>query len=96
MNRRSFVKKTGIGVAELSAIPNLFSCIERNKENKLFLLRYDTEWWGDWSEMDGFIEKVIEVHNSMDIPATFFCKGETLDLNKKIFSQFYKVVLALV
>ena len=59
---------------------------------KLFLLRYDTEWWGDQKEMEGFFEQVIKVHREDNIPATFFCTGLTISNRKDVFRDFYRQV----
>lgn len=91
-NRREFVKKIVLGTTAGLLGATLSRCRNRGIGNKLFLLRYDTEWWGPWSAMNGFIEKVIEVHRKNKIPATFFCKGETLTKFKKQFEEFYSEV----
>ena len=72
--RRQFIKQFTLGSSVIMANPLKSICAERPINKRLFLLRYDTEWWGEWSEMDGFIEKVIEIHRSNKIPATFFVK----------------------
>jgi peptidoglycan/xylan/chitin deacetylase (PgdA/CDA1 family) len=91
-SRRQFLKQMTVGSAALMAGSTISACNEIKARNKLFLLRYDTEWWGEWSEMDGFIEKVIEIHKTNKIPATFFCKGETLFNFKEQFKEFYQEV----
>ncbi len=58
---------------------------------KLFLLRYDTETWQP-EQMKGFLEKVVEVHRKHEIPATFFCKGATLELMEERFKVFNEQV----
>jgi peptidoglycan/xylan/chitin deacetylase (PgdA/CDA1 family) len=90
--RRQFIKRLALGSSVILAYPLLNRCTERTFSRKLFLLRYDTEWWGGWSEMDGFIEKVIEIHRTNKIPATFFCKGETLYNFKEQFIDFHQEV----
>lgn len=90
--RRQFLKQFTLGSSAILTNPLQSICADWNLSKKLFLLRYDTEWWGDWSEMDGFIEKVIEVHRTNKIPATFFCKGETLFNFKEQFVEFYQEV----
>ncbi len=92
-NRRHFLKNLVAGSSALLASPFVLNqCNSHKPGNKLFLLRYDTEWWGEWSEMDGFIDKVIEIHTSNKIPATFFCKGETLFKFNKQFMEFHQEV----
>jgi len=90
--RRQFIKQFTLGSSVILANPLLSKCVERTLSKKLFLLRYDTEWWGEWSEMNGFIEKVIEIHRTNKIPATFFCKGETLFNFKEQFMDFHQEV----
>ena len=92
INRRDFIKKTALATSACVTLPGIIGCAGHNNDQKIFLLRYDVEYWGDWKEMDGFIEKVISVQNSMEIPATFFCKGKTLNDNKEVFKHFYKEV----
>jgi hypothetical protein len=62
----------------------------RAKEN-LFLLRYDTER-GSPVVMKGFLEKVVEVHRSHQIPATLFCTGTALERMEMPFRSFYEEV----
>jgi len=65
---------------------------EQSRANeKLFLLRYDTER-GDPASMKGFLGKVIEVHRSHQIPVTLFCTGAALDQMETAFQAFYKEV----
>lgn len=90
--RRQFIKQFTLGVSAILSNPLLNKCTEKASSRKLFLLRYDTEWWGDWSEMDGFIGKVIDIHRTNKIPATFFCKGETLFNFRRQFTDFYNEV----
>ena len=94
MNRRDLLK-TAVGGMTAIALSGL-SCSEQNigkapNVKKLFLLRYDTETWQP-EEMKGFLEKVIDVHREHQIPATFFCKGQTLDIMAPQFKAFYKEV----
>ena len=56
-----------------------------------FLLRYDTER-SSRESMAGFLEKAITIHRADDIPATFFCKGDTVDSLKPEFQAFYQEV----
>jgi peptidoglycan/xylan/chitin deacetylase (PgdA/CDA1 family) len=42
--------------------------------------------------MDGFFEKVIEVHRKCVIPATFFCCGKSLDMRTAEFRRFFDEV----
>ncbi len=91
-DRRQFLKNITLGSSVLVSAPFISRCSGNTGNKKLFLLRYDTEWWGEWSEMDGFIDKVIEVHRKSEIPATFFCKGETLFKFREQFRDFYREV----
>jgi len=61
---------------------------------KLFLLRYDTEASDPAKprQMDGFFEKVIEIHRKYVIPATFFCLGRSLDMREREFREFFAEV----
>jgi len=70
----------------------MMACNRLKSEDKLFLLRYDTEWWGEENEMEGFFEKLIEVHRANSIPATFFCTGNTLNNRTEVFRAFYNEV----
>jgi len=56
-----------------------------------FLMRYDTEDIFFW-RMRGYFEKVIEVHRTHNIPATFFCQGKAIQLRKKEFRAFGQAV----
>ena len=62
----------------------------RAKED-LFLLRYDTER-GNPEVMKGFLETVLEVHRSHQIPATLFCTGSALRRREMEFRAFYQEV----
>jgi peptidoglycan/xylan/chitin deacetylase (PgdA/CDA1 family) len=59
--------------------------------DKLFLLRYDTES-GLRKQMDGFFNKIIEIHRQYDIPATFFCQGKKVKSKKRDFMTFYEQI----
>ena len=59
--------------------------------DKVFLLRYDTER-GPIEEMEGFFEKVVEVHRAEEIPATFFCTGGAVENREEDFRNFYEEV----
>ena len=58
---------------------------------KVFLLRYDVER-GSQDEMEGFLEKVLEVHRSHEIPATFFCTGNAVERLEEHFRMFAREV----
>ena len=92
LNRREVVAAALGGLASFAASSIAFA--EENPDRttgKLFLFRYDTE--ADSREnMRGFLKKVVEVHRRNEIPATFFCKGATLELMKNEFGDFYKQV----
>ena len=60
-------------------------------QEKLFLLRYDTER-GNPESMNGFLEKVVEVHRSHQIPATLFCLGSALERMELPFRTFHEEV----
>jgi len=92
INRRNFIRKSVLTSAACLPLTGLVKCWNQDAARRIFLLRYDVEWWGDWKEMDGFFDKVIEVHHSMEIPVTFFCKGQTLEENNEVFGQFYNEV----
>ena len=62
----------------------------RSKEN-LFLLRYDVER-GDPEGMEGFLEKVVEVHRSHGIAAALFCTGKALERMEMPFRSFHEEV----
>lgn len=95
LNRRSFVRSAIGAFASLRAWPVVFASDDIPKassaQEKLFLLRYDTEAW-EPQKMEGFLEKVIQVHRRDGIPATFFCKGATLELMEEQFKGFYEEV----
>jgi peptidoglycan/xylan/chitin deacetylase (PgdA/CDA1 family) len=74
-------------------MPPLLTGCQGNGASKLMLMRYDTEWWGDPSEMRGYFEKVVEVHRRDQIPVTLFCKGETLEAMEDEFRSFYHEVM---
>lgn len=56
-----------------------------------FLLRYDTER-SSRESMAGFLEKIVAVHRADAIPATFFCRGETVDSLEPEFRSFHNEV----
>jgi len=91
MDRRAFLTNTALTAAAISSY-GMMACNRLKSEDKLFLLRYDTEWWGEESEMEGFFEKLIEVHRANSIPATFFCTGNTLNNRTEVFKAFYNEV----
>ncbi|MDD2381358.1 MAG: polysaccharide deacetylase family protein [Mariniphaga sp.] len=88
INRRNFIKSSALTVAGFYA----GACVQKISTGKLFLLRYDTEWWGEQSEMEGFFEQVIKVHREDKIPASFFCTGLTINNRKEVFRDFYSEV----
>ena len=90
MKRRSFIKKTGMAAAVLSALPAGLAGRSNGIQEKLMLMRYDTEWWGEPAEMAGFLEKLVEVHRQDEIPVTLFCRGLTLENMKSEFSAFHQ------
>ena len=92
MNRRIFLKNAGIAAAALSTMPSSLAGCQGTDNRKLMLMRYDTEWWGDPAEMNGFFEKLVEVHRRDHIPVTLFCKGETLETMQDEFLAFYQEV----
>src|SRR4051812_5018327 len=86
ISRRKFIKTTSVAGAVLM----LGAAIEKKPE-KLFLLRYDTEGW-DKEKMEGFFEKLVEVHRKYKIPATFFCQGSAILNREKGFRYFFEQV----
>lgn len=56
--------------------------------SKIFLLRYDTER-NDQKEMAGFFDKVVRVHRSEGIPASFFCTGKAIEARETDFRNFF-------
>lgn len=100
VNRRDLLKaaagvtasmaSAALGHAE-GAGPKQPQTKENQPREKLFLLRYDTER-DDPRSMAGFLEKVVEVHRSHQIPATFFCKGATLQRMEKEFKAFHREI----
>ena len=90
MNRRAFIKNAGVVTAALSAMPVGLAGCRNGVQEKLMLMRYDTEWWGEPAEMAGFLEKLVEVHRQDEIPVTMFCRGLTLENMKSEFSAFHQ------
>jgi len=90
MNRRSFIKNAGMATAALSAMPVGLTGCRKGVLDKLMLMRYDTEWWGEPAGMDGFLEKLVEIHRQDEIPVTMFCRGLTLDNMKSEFTAFHQ------
>ena len=90
MNRRAFIKNAGVVTAALSAMPAGLAGCRNRAEEKLMLMRYDTEWWGEPAEMAGFLEKLVEVHRQDEIPVTMFCRGLTLENMKSEFAAFHQ------
>jgi peptidoglycan/xylan/chitin deacetylase (PgdA/CDA1 family) len=85
INRRNFIKSSSLTAAGLYT----GACMLNKPAEKLFLLRYDTEWWGDQKEMEGFFEQAIKIHREDKIPASFFCTGLTVNNRKEVFRDFY-------
>jgi len=56
----------------------------------LFLLRYDTE--GAAEDTHGFLTKAVQLHRADEIPATLFCKGQSLDGREGEFRDFWAEV----
>jgi peptidoglycan/xylan/chitin deacetylase (PgdA/CDA1 family) len=90
MDRRSFIKNAGMATAALSAMPVGLAGCRKGVQEKLMLMRYDTEWWGEPAEMAGFLEKLVEVHRRDEIPVTMFCRGLTLENMKSEFTAFHQ------
>ena len=88
MKRRSFIKKAGMAAATLSAMPAGLAGCSEGTDDKLMLMRYDTEWWGEPAGMAGFLEKLVEVHRRDEIPVTMFCRGFTLENMRSEFEAF--------
>jgi len=91
MYRRRFLN-TALSAAGLTLLQDHGFPRPHRDQSKLLLLRYDTEWWGDYAAMAGFFEQVVSVHRSEGIPATFFCKGESVDTNRSVFKEFHTEV----
>lgn len=92
LNRREVIAAALGGLASFAA--SSIALAEENPDkttSKLFLFRYDTEGASP-DKMKGFLKKAVEVHRRNEIPATFFCKGATLELMKNEFGDFYKQV----
>ena len=67
-----------------------YNCIYNIIMKKIFLLRYDVE--RDSPEMEGFLEKVLDVHRKLEIPATFFCTGAVIDQRESEFRAFAREI----
>lgn len=78
--------------AAISAMPVGLAGCRKDAEEKLMLMRYDTEWWGEPAGMAGFLEKLVEVHRRDKIPVTMFCRGLTLENMRSEFTAFYQEV----
>ncbi len=76
--------------AALSAMPVGLAGCRKGMQEKLMLMRYDTEWWGEPAGMAGFLEKLVEVHRKDEIPVTMFCRGLTLENMKSEFTAFHQ------
>ena len=92
MNRRNFIKNAGLATAGLTVLPSSLVGCSKPADEKLMLMRYDTEWWGEPQEMSGFLEKVVEVHRRDNIPVTMFCRGFTLENMKDEFMAFQQEI----
>lgn len=92
MNRREYVRNAGLAAAAVSSLAPFLTVCSQRQAQPLMLMRYDTEWWGDPAEMNGFFEKLIEVHRRDQIPVTMFCKGATLESMEGEFREFYREV----
>ena len=90
MNRRTFIKNAGLITAVFYAMPARMAVCRKGVQEKLMLLRYDTEWWGEPAEMAGFLEKLVKVHRQDEIPVTMFCRGFTLENMKLEFTAFHQ------
>jgi peptidoglycan/xylan/chitin deacetylase (PgdA/CDA1 family) len=90
MNRRTFIKNAGLITAILYAMPAGMAVCRKGVQEKLMLMRYDTEWWGEPAEMAGFLEKLVKVHRQDEIPVTMFCRGFTLENMKLEFTAFHQ------
>ncbi len=86
------MKDAGIATAAISALPYSLTGCRRAGTGKIMLMRYDTEWWGEPSEMKGFFEKLVEVHRKDQIPVTLFCQGATLASMESEFRAFHQEV----
>jgi peptidoglycan/xylan/chitin deacetylase (PgdA/CDA1 family) len=94
-NRRELLKAAiglAAGMASWSLGPAERAAARSSRPTeKLCLLRYDTEQ-GNPEVMKGFLEKVVEVHRSHQIPATLFCTGSALRRREKEFRAFHEEI----
>jgi len=79
--------------AAISAMPAGMAGCRKREEEKLMLMRYDTEWWGEPAGMSGFLEKLLEIHRRDQIPVTMFCRGLTLENMRSEFTAFYQEIV---
>lgn len=59
---------------------------------QICLLRYDTEAAQPTQEMNGFLERVIEVHREHEIPVTLFCTGRAMEHREQEFIAFFREI----
>ena len=76
MNRRSFIKNAGMATAALSAMPVGLTGCRKGVQDKLMLMRYDTEWWGEPEGMAGFLEFLVCL---MTLSGREITSGKTID-----------------
>jgi len=88
LTRREFVATSFLGAATLSL--GMRSPLPP-PTHRLLLIRFDTES-RQKPEMSGFFEKMVAVHRSLKIPATFFCLGAAMELRASEFREFFAEV----
>lgn len=84
ITRRKFIKTSMLGITAISLGLN-----QTNGRN--FLIRIDTES-RQKNEMKGFFNKIISVQQENNIPISFFCLGEAIEIREEEFRGFYQDV----
>lgn len=59
---------------------------------QICLLRYDIEAARSTQDMNGFLERVLDVHREHEIPATLFCTGGAMEHREQEFITFFREI----
>ncbi len=83
ISRRDLIKATIAAGTGAMALPQLTKAGEAEKTNTMYIAAYDTES----ARCLEACRKIVEVHKRLEMPATFFIVGRTLEANPKEYKE---------
>jgi len=75
ISRRGFIRTTVAGGIGAAVLPDLTKGQDARQTKTRYIAAYDTEALGCLAAC----RKIVEVHKRLEMPATFFILGKTLD-----------------